>query len=84
MPQRILTAFNYMIAGYMKNGEVGQSLNLSRRLVLCGERPDGYTLSMVLKALSCGNMCGVFYVDDFGVYERRVCGGCGRGVWEDG
>nr|GEZ27186.1 protein FAR-RED impaired response 1-like [Tanacetum cinerariifolium] len=33
-----------------------QSLNLFRRLVLCGERPDGYTLSIVLKALSCGNM----------------------------
>ncbi|GKA55958.1 F-box domain containing protein [Tanacetum coccineum] len=35
MPQRTLTAFNYMIAGYTKNGQVGQSLNLFRRLVLC-------------------------------------------------
>ena len=51
MHQRTLTAFNYMIAGYTKNGDVGQSLNLFRRLVLCGERPDGYTFSMVLKAL---------------------------------
>ena len=59
MPQRTLTAFNYMIAGYTKNGDVGQSLNLFRRLVLCGERPDGYTFSMVLKALGCGNWCRI-------------------------
>nr|GEW60221.1 hypothetical protein [Tanacetum cinerariifolium] len=59
MPQQTLTAFNYMIAGYTKNGELGQSLNLFRRLVLCSERPDGYTFSMVLKALSCGNWCRI-------------------------
>ncbi|GJX52331.1 pentatricopeptide repeat-containing protein [Tanacetum coccineum] len=59
MPQRTLTAFNYMIVGYTKNGQVGQSLNLFRRLVLCGERPDGYSFSMVLKALSCGNWCRI-------------------------
>ncbi|GJY86009.1 pentatricopeptide repeat-containing protein [Tanacetum coccineum] len=55
MPQRTLTAFNYMIAGYTKNGQVGQSLNLFRRLVLCGERPDGYSFSMVLKSVDLRN-----------------------------
>ncbi|GJX03259.1 pentatricopeptide repeat-containing protein [Tanacetum coccineum] len=43
------------VASSMCGEELGQSLNLFRRLVLCGERPDGYSFSMALKALSCGN-----------------------------
>ncbi|KAL7603292.1 hypothetical protein Lser_V15G16346 [Lactuca serriola] len=48
--QPTLTAYNYMIAGYTKHGEVVESLNLVRRLVSCNEKPDGYTFSMILKA----------------------------------
>ncbi|KAJ0453739.1 putative tetratricopeptide-like helical domain superfamily [Helianthus annuus] len=50
MPQRTLTAYNYMIAGYLKSNEVGESLSMFRRLVSCNEKPDGYTFSMILKA----------------------------------
>nr|XP_043625704.1 pentatricopeptide repeat-containing protein At1g28690, mitochondrial [Erigeron canadensis] len=52
MPQPTLTAYNFMIAGYTRYGEVGQSLNMFRRLVSCNEKPDGYTFSMILKASS--------------------------------
>ncbi|KAK9070092.1 hypothetical protein SSX86_010491 [Deinandra increscens subsp. villosa] len=52
MPQPTLTAYNYLIAGNLKQGEVGESLNLVRRLVSCNEKPDGYTFSMILKAAS--------------------------------
>ncbi|KAL4585705.1 hypothetical protein LXL04_010329 [Taraxacum kok-saghyz] len=48
--QPTLTAYNYIIAGYTKHGQVAESLNLVRRLVSCNEKPDGYTFSMILKA----------------------------------
>ncbi|KAJ9535742.1 hypothetical protein OSB04_un001109 [Centaurea solstitialis] len=48
--QPTLTAYNYMIAGYTRHGQVGESLNLVRRLVSCNEKPDEYTFSMILKA----------------------------------
>ncbi|KAH9748971.1 pentatricopeptide repeat-containing protein [Citrus sinensis] len=53
LPQRTLSAYNYMIAGYLKNGQVEESLSLVRKLVSSGERPDGYTFSMILKASTC-------------------------------
>ncbi|GAY34692.1 hypothetical protein CUMW_012780 [Citrus unshiu] len=53
LPQRTLSAYNYIIAGYLKNGQVEESLSLVRKLVSSGERPDGYTFSMILKASTC-------------------------------
>ncbi|XP_076883017.1 pentatricopeptide repeat-containing protein At1g28690, mitochondrial-like [Bidens hawaiensis] len=49
MPQPTLTAYNYMISGYIKHHEPAESFNLVRRLVL-HDKPDGYTFSMILKA----------------------------------
>ncbi|KAK4857571.1 hypothetical protein QYF36_002846 [Acer negundo] len=50
LPQRTLSAYNYMISGNLRHGLVQESLGFVRRLVLSGERPDGYTFSMILKA----------------------------------
>ncbi|KAF4366068.1 hypothetical protein F8388_012182 [Cannabis sativa] len=50
MPHRTLSAYNYIIGGYLRQGQVEESLSLVRRLVLSGENPDGYTFSMILKA----------------------------------
>lgn len=48
--QRTLSAYNYMISGYIKVGKVAESLDVVRELIISGERPDGYTFSMLLKA----------------------------------
>ncbi|KAL5563971.1 hypothetical protein UlMin_033718 [Ulmus minor] len=50
LPRRTLSAYNYMISGYLKQGQVEKSLSLVRRIFVSGERPDGYTFSMILKA----------------------------------
>ncbi|PON52808.1 Pentatricopeptide repeat [Parasponia andersonii] len=55
LPHPTLSAYNYIIGGYMKQGQVEESLGLVRRLVLSGEKPDGYTFSMILKASTCGS-----------------------------
>ncbi|CAJ2658885.1 unnamed protein product [Trifolium pratense] len=47
---RTLSAYNYMIGGYLKQGQVDESLGLVHRLLVSGEKPDGYTLSMILKS----------------------------------
>ncbi|XP_059438501.1 pentatricopeptide repeat-containing protein At1g28690, mitochondrial [Corylus avellana] len=54
LPKKTLSAYNYLIGGYLKHGQVQESLRLVRRLVLSGEKPDGYTFSMILKASTCG------------------------------
>ncbi|KAF2302689.1 hypothetical protein GH714_000911 [Hevea brasiliensis] len=54
LPQRTLSAYNYMVAGYLNQGLVAESINLVHRLILDGERPDGYTYSMILKASTSG------------------------------
>lgn len=54
LPQRTLSAYNYMAGGYLKQGLVEESINLFHRLVLDGKRPDGFTLSMILKASTSG------------------------------
>ncbi|KAL8242101.1 hypothetical protein R6Q59_012403 [Mikania micrantha] len=59
MPQRTLTAYNYMMSGYLKHDEVVESLNLVRRLVLCNEKPDAYTFSMILKAASSDSVSSI-------------------------
>ncbi|XP_015576869.2 pentatricopeptide repeat-containing protein At1g28690, mitochondrial [Ricinus communis] len=55
LPQRTLSAYNYLIGGYLKLGLVQDSMNLVRRLVLEGQRPDGFTYSMILKASTSGD-----------------------------
>ncbi|KAK7306570.1 hypothetical protein VNO77_44519 [Canavalia gladiata] len=47
---RTLSAYNYMIGGYLKQGEVEESLGLVHRLLVSGEKLDGFTFSMILKA----------------------------------
>lgn len=42
-----------MISGYLKQGQVEESLGLARRLVLSCEKPDSYTFSMILKMSTC-------------------------------
>lgn len=53
LPHRTLSAYNYLISGYLKQGQVEESLGLVRGLVFSGQKPDGYTFSMLLKASNC-------------------------------
>ncbi|KAM1004772.1 hypothetical protein ACFX13_004967 [Malus domestica] len=53
LPAQTLSAYNYLIGGYLKRGKVEESLNLVRGLVLSGEKLDGYTFSMILRASTC-------------------------------
>ncbi|KAK9267872.1 hypothetical protein L1049_010309 [Liquidambar formosana] len=55
MHQRTVSAYNYMISGYIKHEKVEESLSLVRRMAFSGEKPDGYTFSMILKASTCGS-----------------------------
>ncbi|XVF25686.1 hypothetical protein REPUB_Repub13aG0235100 [Reevesia pubescens] len=55
LPQQTLSAYNYLIGGYLKHGKVEESLGLVRRMVYSGEKPDGFTFSMILKASACGS-----------------------------
>ncbi|KAJ0233708.1 Pentatricopeptide repeat-containing protein [Hirschfeldia incana] len=52
LPKPTLSAYNYMISGYLKQGLVKECLLLFQRMSFSGEKADGYTLSMVLKASS--------------------------------
>lgn len=70
LAQPTLSAYNYMISGYIKQGMFGDSYELVRKMVFCGERPDGFTLSMLLKASTASvnsspcehrNMCSVVH-----------------------
>ncbi|XWS19684.1 hypothetical protein CRYUN_Cryun31cG0036900 [Craigia yunnanensis] len=53
LPQQTLSAYNYLIGGYLKHGKVEESLDLVRRMVHSGEKPDAFTFSMILKASAC-------------------------------
>lgn len=53
MPQPTLSAYNYMISGYVKNGQVQEAFDLVRKLSFSGENGDGFTFSMVLKGSTC-------------------------------
>ncbi|KAL8032484.1 hypothetical protein ABFX02_13G099000 [Erythranthe guttata] len=55
LPRRTLSAYNYMISGYIKHGFVEKSFDLVRELCLLNEKPDGYTFSMILKGSTSGN-----------------------------
>ncbi|GAA0141806.1 hypothetical protein LIER_02862 [Lithospermum erythrorhizon] len=56
LTQPTLSAYNYMISGYVKHGFIEKSFDLMRQLSFLGERPDGYTFSMILKGCSCENL----------------------------
>ncbi|PIN25594.1 hypothetical protein CDL12_01670 [Handroanthus impetiginosus] len=55
LPQPTLSAYNYMISGYVKHGFVEKAFDLVRELSLSNEKPDGYTYSMILKGSTSGN-----------------------------
>lgn len=55
LPRRTCTAYNYMISGYVKHGFVEKSFDLVKEMCLANEKPDAYTLSMILKASTTGN-----------------------------
>ncbi|KAK8642073.1 hypothetical protein V6N13_011435 [Hibiscus sabdariffa] len=55
LPLQTLSAYNYLIGGYLKHGNVKESLSLVRRMVHSGEKPDGFTFSMIFKASGCGS-----------------------------
>lgn len=59
-----LSAYNYMINGYHKQGQVEESLGLVHRLLVSGENPDGFTFSMILKASTSG--CNAALLGDLG------------------
>ncbi|KAE8659676.1 Pentatricopeptide repeat-containing protein [Hibiscus syriacus] len=58
LPLHTLSAYNYLIGGYLKHGKVQESLSLVRRMVYSGEKPDGFTFSMILKASASASACG--------------------------
>lgn len=49
LPERTLSAYNYLIAGEVRHGFVENAFELVRKLSLSGEKPDAYTFSMILK-----------------------------------
>lgn len=49
MTKPTLSAFNYLISGYFRAGIAEECLKLARKLTFSGEKPDGFTLSMVLR-----------------------------------
>ncbi|KAL6003670.1 hypothetical protein ACLOJK_023904 [Asimina triloba] len=44
-----ISAYNYMIAGYSRHGQLQESLELIRKLTFSTDKPDGFTFSMMLK-----------------------------------
>lgn len=52
MPEPTIASFSYLISGYFKQGLVNESLGLVRRITFSNQRPDRFTLSMVLKMSS--------------------------------
>lgn len=53
MSRPTLSAYNYMMSGYLKHGQIEELLNLVSRLTFSNEKPDGFTFSMILKATGC-------------------------------
>ncbi|PIA34430.1 hypothetical protein AQUCO_03800211v1 [Aquilegia coerulea] len=62
MSQPTVSSYNSMIAGYLKDGQIEESLGLIQKLVLSNKKPDGFTLSIMLK-LSTGK---ILISKDFG------------------
>lgn len=51
---KTLSAYNYLLGGYLKQGQVEESLGLVHKLLVSGEKLDGFTFSMILKASTLG------------------------------
>ncbi|XP_047330843.1 pentatricopeptide repeat-containing protein At1g28690, mitochondrial [Impatiens glandulifera] len=47
---QIPSPYNYMISGYIRNGQILESFDFARRLAFNYVKPDGFTFSMILKA----------------------------------
>ncbi|KAK7302905.1 hypothetical protein RJT34_13802 [Clitoria ternatea] len=61
---RTLSSYNYMINGYLKQGQVEELLGLVHRLLVSGEKLNGFTSSMILKASTSGG--NVAMIGDLG------------------
>ncbi|KAK9092285.1 hypothetical protein Syun_027196 [Stephania yunnanensis] len=49
MPKPTASSYNSMIAGYIKHGNVEESVSLIQKFAFSDERLDGFTYSMILK-----------------------------------
>ncbi|XP_051129141.1 pentatricopeptide repeat-containing protein At1g28690, mitochondrial [Andrographis paniculata] len=56
LPRKTLSAYNYMVAGYIKHRFIENSFSLVRELCRTNQKPDAYTYSMILKG-SAGLCC---------------------------
>ncbi|KAF6153938.1 hypothetical protein GIB67_023715 [Kingdonia uniflora] len=56
-----VSSYNSMTAAYLKQGQLEESLGFINKLVLSGEKPDGFTFAMILKISTTSNVifCGV-------------------------
>ncbi|CAH9102543.1 unnamed protein product [Cuscuta europaea] len=59
LPQLTLSAYNYMLSGYIRNGLVQESYDLVRKQSFSGEKADGFTFSMILKGSTCLDVAGL-------------------------
>ncbi|KZV28813.1 pentatricopeptide repeat-containing protein mitochondrial [Dorcoceras hygrometricum] len=55
LPRRTLSAYNYMISGYVRHGCVYKAFDLARELCFSNKKPDEFTYSMILKGSNGGN-----------------------------
>ncbi|GAB4831381.1 hypothetical protein Ancab_005392 [Ancistrocladus abbreviatus] len=65
MPQPTLSAYNYLINGYVSSGKVDESFDLVRLMGSSNEKPDGFTYSLILKAW-CNGHGALFLRGDVG------------------
>ncbi|KAI3870786.1 hypothetical protein MKX03_006770 [Papaver bracteatum] len=49
-----VSSFNSMIAAYVKQNQLEESMSLIKRMTYPDEKPDGYTFSMILKLSTTG------------------------------
>ncbi|VFQ83272.1 unnamed protein product [Cuscuta campestris] len=59
LPHLTLSAYNYMISGYLKSGLVQESYDLVRKQSFSGVRADGFTFSMILKGSTSLDLVGL-------------------------
>ncbi|XP_073294780.1 pentatricopeptide repeat-containing protein At1g28690, mitochondrial [Primulina huaijiensis] len=55
LPRKTLSAYNYMISGYVRHGCVDKAFDLGRELCFSNKKPDAFTYSMILKGSNGGN-----------------------------
>ncbi|KAG9452801.1 hypothetical protein H6P81_005705 [Aristolochia fimbriata] len=49
LPTPTISSYNSILSGYVKQGQVQESLGILRSLASSDEKPDGFTFSMILK-----------------------------------